>query len=97
MAVAPLDMAAARQPLTSRARRVLQVTGMKLLGIVLVVIGLIGIAWGGLSWTRQRTVLDAGPIEIKADRRESIPIPPIAGAVCLVAGLAMMASDRRRV
>lgn len=69
---------------------------MKLLAVLLIVIGLIGIAWGGLSWTRQRTVLDAGPIEIQAEQRESIPVPPIAGAACLIAGIALMALDRQR-
>ncbi|MFN7983037.1 MAG: hypothetical protein U0Q11_14360 [Vicinamibacterales bacterium] len=68
---------------------------MKLIGIVLIVIGLAGLAWGGFSFTHQKTVVDAGPIELKADKRESIPIPPVAGVVCLVAGIAMVVMPRR--
>ncbi len=68
---------------------------MKVVGILLLVVGLIGIAYGGISWTRQRTVVDAGPIELKADRRESLPIPPIAGVVCVAVGVALMVSGRR--
>ncbi|MFN7984633.1 MAG: hypothetical protein U0Q11_22540 [Vicinamibacterales bacterium] len=68
---------------------------MKLIGIVLIVIGLAGLAWGGFSFTRQKTVVDAGPIELKADKRESIPIPPVAGVVFLVAGIAMVVMPRR--
>lgn len=68
---------------------------MKLIGIVLIVIGLAGLAYGGFSWTRQKTVVDAGPIEVKTDKRESIPIPPIAGVVCLIAGIAMVVMPRR--
>jgi hypothetical protein len=68
---------------------------MRLAGIVLLVIGILGIAYGGISWTRQKTVLDAGPIELKADQRESLPIPPIAGVVCVVAGIALMATRSR--
>jgi hypothetical protein len=63
---------------------------MKALGIVLVVIGLVGLLYGGLSWTRKDTVVDAGPIEITADRRERVVIPPIAGGLILVAGLALL-------
>jgi len=63
---------------------------MRALGILLVVIGLVGLIWGGLSWTRQDTVVDAGPIEITADKRESLPIPPLAGAACLVAGAVLL-------
>ena len=63
---------------------------MKALGILLVVVGIVGLIWGGLSWTRKDTVVDAGPIEITADKRESLPIPPLAGAACLVAGAVLL-------
>ena len=63
---------------------------MRALGILLVVIGIVGLIWGGLSWTRKDTVVDAGPIEITADKRESLPIPPLAGAACLVAGAVLL-------
>jgi hypothetical protein len=63
---------------------------MKALGIVLVVIGVLGLIYQGVTWTRRDTVLDAGPIEITRDKREGIAIPPIAGAVILVAGVALL-------
>jgi hypothetical protein len=63
---------------------------MKILGGILVVIGLIGVLYGGLSWTRKDTVLDAGPVEITADKTERIPLSPIAGGVLLVAGVALL-------
>lgn len=70
----------------------------RILGLVLVVVGLIALLWGGISWTHQETVLDAGPIEIKADERERIPLPPALGAVSLIAGvLLLVLPDRRRV
>lgn len=63
---------------------------MKLLGIVLVILGLAGVAYGGLSWTRQETIVDAGPIELTAEQREGVPIPPLAGGVLLVVGAALL-------
>ena len=63
---------------------------MKPLGILLIVLGLVGLVYGGLSWTRKDTVVDAGPIEITADKRESLPIPPLAGAAALVAGAILL-------
>lgn len=63
---------------------------MKLLGIVLVVLGILGLAYGGFSWTRKDTVVDAGPIEITRDKTESVALPPIAGGLMLVAGLALI-------
>lgn len=63
---------------------------MKALAAVLIVLGLIGLVYGGFSWTRRDTVIDAGPIEITTDKRESIPISPIAGGVILVVGVALL-------
>jgi Protein of unknown function (DUF3185) len=63
---------------------------MKLLGIVLVVLGILGLAYGGFSWTTKDTVVDAGPIEITRDKTESVALPPIAGGLLLVAGLVLL-------
>jgi hypothetical protein len=68
---------------------------MRIVGILLVVLGILGIAYGGLSWTRQKTVLDAGPIKVQSSERESLPIPPIVGVICLVGGIALLASGKR--
>ena len=63
---------------------------MKILGGVLVVLGILALLYGGISWTRRDKVLDAGPIQITADKKESLPISPIAGGVMLVAGVALL-------
>ena len=63
---------------------------MKPIGILLVIIGLVGLIYGGVSWTRRDTVVDAGPIEITADKQERLPISPIAGGICLLAGVALL-------
>jgi hypothetical protein len=73
-------------------------SGRRILGLVLVAIGVIALLWGGISWTREKTVLDAGPIEIQAEERERIPLPPVVGAVSLIGGiLLVLLPDRRRV
>lgn len=63
---------------------------MRLLGIVLVVIGVIGLLYGGFSWTRQKKVVDVGPVELSTEQHERLPISPIAGGACLVAGVALL-------
>lgn len=65
-------------------------TSIKLVGIVLVVLGIVGLAYGGLSWTRRDTIIDAGPIEITADKTERVPLPPLAGGLLLVAGIVLL-------
>lgn len=68
---------------------------MKLLGIVLIVLGLVGVIYGGVSWTKKETILDAGPLEISTSRRESVPLPPIVGALLLVGGVVLVMKGGR--
>ena len=62
----------------------------KIVGLVLVAIGMISLLWGGISWTREKTVVDLGPIEARARERETIPLPPIVGGIALVAGVILV-------
>lgn len=66
------------------------------IGAVLIVIGLIGLIWGGFSFTREETVLDVGPIEATAEQRETIPIGPVVGGIALVGGIVLVATGRRK-
>jgi len=68
---------------------------MKGLGVALIVLGLLALAYGGVSWTRKKTVIDAGPVHVTADKHERIPIPPIAGGAALVAGLVLIVKSVR--
>ena len=63
---------------------------VKVIGIVLIVLGVVGLAYGGLSWTRRDTIVNAGPIEITADKTERVPLPPIAGGLLLIAGVVLV-------
>lgn len=69
---------------------------MRIFGFVLIVIGLIGLIYGGITWTQREEVLDFGPIEVSRQERETIPLPPIVGGVCLVAGVLLIVADGRR-
>ena len=72
-------------------------TGKRVAGMVLVAFGLVALLWGGISWTRDETVFEAGPIEVETRERERIPLPPILGAVALVGGIVLLVlPDRRR-
>jgi hypothetical protein len=68
----------------------------RILGLVLVIVGLAALLWGGVFWTRQKTVVDAGPVEIKTAHREGVSLPPVAGAIALVAGIVLLVVPERR-
>jgi hypothetical protein len=67
----------------------------KTLGVILIVLGIIGLAWGGFSYTTQKKVIDLGPIQATHEKTHQVPVPPIAGAVALVVGIAFLAGDKR--
>jgi uncharacterized membrane protein YidH (DUF202 family) len=69
---------------------------MKAVAVLLIVLGIVGLAYGGLSWTRRDTIVEAGPIELTADKTERMPIPPIAGGLLLVAGVVLLAKGGKR-
>jgi uncharacterized membrane protein YidH (DUF202 family) len=63
---------------------------MRIIGIVLIVIGVIALLYGGITYTRKEKVLDIGPIEATAERRHTIPLPPVVGVIALVGGIVMV-------
>jgi len=63
-------------------------------GIVLIALGLIGLIWGGFTYTTRKPLVDIGPIHATKDQKHNIPVPPIIGAVALLGGIALIVSGR---
>lgn len=68
----------------------------RILGIILILAGLVGLAWGGFSFDKKKTDVDLGPVDFQVTERQTVPIPPVAGGVAVVAGIALLLMDRRR-
>jgi drug/metabolite transporter (DMT)-like permease len=68
---------------------------MKALGIILLVLGVLALAYQGFTYTTQKKVLDVGPIQATKQERHTVPIPPILGALALIGGVVVLISDRR--
>jgi uncharacterized membrane protein HdeD (DUF308 family) len=69
--------------------------GKTMLGIALLILGLVALAYQGLTYTTQKKVIDIGPIQATKEEHHTIPLPPILGALALVAGIVVIVSDRR--
>ena len=65
----------------------------KTLGIILIVLGLFGLAWGGFTYTTTEKVVDIGPIHATREKEHNVPLPPIAGAVA-VTGVLLLAGKK---
>lgn len=69
---------------------------MRVLGAILVVLGVLALVSGGIQYTKPEKVVDVGPIEATVEHKKTIPLPPLAGAAALVAGI-LLISRRDRV
>ncbi len=67
----------------------------KILGAILCVIGVIGLAWGGITYTTREKVVDVGPIHASRDQTHQIPLPPIVGAIALIGGIVLLVTGRK--
>jgi membrane-bound ClpP family serine protease len=63
----------------------------KTLGIILIVLGLVGLAYGGFTYRTREKIIDVGPIQATQEKTHSVPVPPIAGAVALIGGIVLLA------
>ena len=69
---------------------------MRITGIILIVLGVIALAYGGISYTKEETVVDIGPFEATAKTRETIPLPPLLGGLALAGGVVLMIAGSRK-
>jgi hypothetical protein len=68
----------------------------KVLGIILCLLGLAGLAWGGFTYTTREKIVDVGPIHASREKTHNVPLPPIAGALALIGGVVLLVSARRK-
>ena len=67
-----------------------------IIGIILIVIGVVALAYGGFTYTKREKVLDIGPIEATAEKQKTVPFPPILGGACLVGGILLVIVGSRK-
>jgi uncharacterized membrane protein YidH (DUF202 family) len=65
------------------------------IGILLIVLGIIGYATGGISFTHEKKDVDLGPVQISHKTQDTLPLSPILSTVSLVAGLGLVVVGMR--
>jgi drug/metabolite transporter (DMT)-like permease len=68
---------------------------MKIVGIVLLVVGALILAYQGFTYTTHKKVLDLGPLQATKEEHHSVPIPPILGAIAVIGGIVVLTTGRR--
>jgi hypothetical protein len=59
-------------------------------GILLIVLGALILAYQGINYTREKKVVDMGPMHITEETHERIPLPPILGGLALAGGVVLL-------
>jgi hypothetical protein len=67
-----------------------------LIGIILIILAVIAFSFQGITYTKREKVLEIGPIEATAEKKETIPLPPVLGAVALIGGVALVFVGSKR-
>jgi drug/metabolite transporter (DMT)-like permease len=68
---------------------------MSLMGIVLIVLGALALAYQGINYTREKNVVDMGSMHVTTETRERIPLPPILGGLAVVGGVVLLVVGAR--
>lgn len=66
-----------------------------LVAIVLIVLGVLALAYQGITYTTREKIVDLGPLKASVDKQKTIPLPPILGAVALAAGVVLLVVGKR--
>jgi len=71
-------------------------SGVLVVAIVLIAIGVVSLAYQGITYTTREKVLEVGPIKATAEKEKTIPLPPILGGVALAGGVVLLVVGARR-
>lgn len=69
---------------------------MRMIGILLIVIGVVGVVWGGVTYIKDRDTTHIGPVDIVVESKDRISIPPAFGVAALVVGGLLVGMSSRR-
>jgi hypothetical protein len=66
------------------------------MGMILIILGVISLAYQGITYTTYKKVLDIRPIQATKEEHKTIPLPPVLGGIALVGGIVMMVAAGKR-
>ncbi|MCX6558525.1 MAG: DUF3185 domain-containing protein [Candidatus Aminicenantes bacterium] len=69
---------------------------MKLIGIILIILGVLALAYQGIRYTTQEKLVDIGSLHVTTTEKKTLPLPPILGGVAIIAGIALIFAERRK-
>jgi hypothetical protein len=69
---------------------------VKVVAVLLIVLGLVALAYGGITMTTRDKVVDLGPVEVTQEEKHRLPLPPVVGGIAVAAGIIMLVAGARK-
>ncbi|MBV9009780.1 MAG: DUF3185 domain-containing protein [Verrucomicrobia bacterium] len=66
-----------------------------IVGIILIIVGIIGFAFGGLNWSTKKKDAQLGPVEISHNENHGFAVPPLLSGILVVGGIVMVIAGAR--
>ena len=70
---------------------------MMIVAFVLIALGIVALAYQGITYTTRADVVDVGPLRLTTEKTRHIPLPPIVGGIALIAGTVLLLVERKRL
>ena len=67
----------------------------RIIGMLMIVIGAAMLIWTGFTYTKKEKIIDAGPIQVSANKQESVNWPPYLGGILLVGGIVVLVTAKK--
>ena len=67
-----------------------------LFAIILIALGVVALAYEGITYTTKEKVIDIGPLKVTEEKTKTFPLPPIVGAIALVGGIVLLVAGNRK-
>ena len=67
----------------------------RVIGMLMIVIGAAMLIWTGFTYTKKEKIIDAGPIQVSANKQESVNWPPYLGGILLVGGIVVLVTAKK--
>jgi UDP-N-acetylmuramyl pentapeptide phosphotransferase/UDP-N-acetylglucosamine-1-phosphate transferase len=69
---------------------------VKVIAVLLIVLGLVALAYGGITMTTRDKIVDLGPVEVTQEEEHRLPLPPIMGGVAVAAGIILLVAGAKK-
>jgi hypothetical protein len=71
------------------------VKSASLAGLVLLILGVVALAYQGITYTTQKKILDVGPLQATREEKHTVPLPPVLGCLALMGGVVLLATGAK--